>query len=193
MKKIKLLLIILLYSLFSKGQTATTCSLIASTNWTVSTSWSCGHIPTGSDNIYIGSNYTVTITTSIDLSNGNLTNMTIEGGLFFSGNASKLLLPTTTTVSLTSTGVVYTDVNDNSQKLKIGNNTVWTSNSGSIYGPSIATSTSGQLPIELINFIGENDGNKNILNGLQLLKLIIIIFFWKGLKMLLIGLNVLKY
>lgn len=140
-----------------------TCTLTASTNWTVAASWSCGHVPTGADNIVIPSGYTVTITTSVDLFGGSLTQMNIAGGLFFSGNTSTLKLPTTATVTLSSTGVIYTDVNNNSQKFKIGNNTIWTSNEGTVTGPSTATSTSGALPIELIDFTA-----KCVNNGIEL-------------------------
>lgn len=154
----KLKLFVFLYLLAASIKSQTTCSLTASTNWTVATSWSCGHVPTGSDNIYIPYGYTVTITTVINLSTGNLTSMIIDGVLLFSGNTSRLDLPSTTTVNLTSNGLVTTNVNNNSQKFYIGNNPIWTSNNGSVTGPSIGTSTSGQLPIELLYFYGIPSG-----------------------------------
>ena len=162
MKYIKLYISIL-FLISLKNSAVTTCSLTASTNWTVASSWSCGHVPTGSDNIYIPNGFTVTITTSIDLSAGSLTSMVIAGNLFFSGNTSTLLLPTTATITLTSTGTITTDVHNNSQKLKIGTNTVWSGNSGTITGPTTATSSSTPLPIELLEFTGTC-----ITNGVQL-------------------------
>lgn len=141
---------LLLFSLHVNA--VTTCSLTASTNWTVASSWSCGHVPLNTDNIFIPETFTVTITTSIDLSGGNLTDMTIAGTLFFSGNNSILKLPTTATVNLLSTGNITTDVNNASQKFKIGTNSIWESNSGTVTGPSTATSSSGALPIELLDF-----------------------------------------
>jgi len=162
MKPIKLYISIL-FLISLKNSAVTTCSLTASTNWTVASSWSCGHVPTGSDNIYIPNGFTVTVTTSIDLSGGSLTSMVIAGDLFFSGNTSKLLLPTTTTITLTSTGEITTDITNASQKLKIGTNTVWTGTSGTVTGPSTATSSSTPLPIELISF----DGSCST-NGVQL-------------------------
>lgn len=146
----RLIILIILLSIKCIG--VTTCSVQASTNWTLASTWSCGHVPNISDNIFIPNGFTVTITTSIDLTAGSNTYMVISGNLFFSGNSSTLLLPSTATVNLTSTGVVSSDVSNNSQKFKIGNNTIWTGNQGTVTGPSIATSSGGALPIELIYF-----------------------------------------
>ena len=154
MKKsvLKNLVAILLVTSVFKGYSAT-CTAIASGNFTLASTWSCGHVPIGTENITIPSGFTVTITSAIDLTTTNSnTFMSISGNLFFSGNASRLDLPSTATVTVNSGGTITTDVGNNSQKFKIGTNTIWTSNNGTVTGPTTATSSSSPLPIELVFF-----------------------------------------
>lgn len=134
---------------------AATCTAIASTNFTLASTWSCGHVPTGFDAIVIPSGYTVTITTAINLTTGNPTNtsISISGNLFFSGNASKLDLVETAVINIASGGKITTDQNNNSNKITIGPGSAeWDSNMGNLTGP-LAISN-GALPIELIEFTG---------------------------------------
>ena len=157
--------ILLFFTIICANSKAANCTLSASTNWTVASSWSCGHVPTGADNIIIPNGFTVTITTNVDLTSGSLTDLTIAGCLFFSGNTSKLSLPTSAVVNLTSTGLVKTDVSNNSQKFNIGNNNIWSSNTGNVPGPAVLTFTSTtNLPIELIDFTASCSSNHIQLN-----------------------------
>lgn len=142
--------IILLLTFNSK---AATCTAVASTNFTLASTWSCGHVPNGFDNIVIPSNFTVTITSAIDLTVGNPSNtsISISGNLFFSGNASRLSLVSSAVVNIASGGKITTDQNNNSNKITIGSGSAeWDSNMGNLTGP--LTISNGTLPIELIEF-----------------------------------------
>lgn len=144
--------IILLLTFNSK---AATCTAVASTNFTLASTWSCGHVPNGFDNIVIPSNFTVTITSAIDLTVGNPSNtsISISGNLFFSGNASRLSLVSSAVVNIASGGKITTDQNNNSNKITIGSGSAeWDSNMGNLTGP--LTISNGTLPIELIEFTG---------------------------------------
>lgn len=142
--------IILLLTFNSK---AATCTAVASTNFTLASTWSCGHVPNGFDNIVIPSNFTVTITSAIDLTVGNPSNtsISISGNLFFSGNASRLSLVSSAVINIASGGKITTDQNNNSNKITIGSGSAeWDSNMGNLTGP--LTISNGTLPIELIEF-----------------------------------------
>jgi hypothetical protein len=147
-----LLIFILAYVKASAGL----CTAIASTNFTLASTWSCGHVPTGFDQIVIPSGYTVTINTAIDLTIGGPTNtsLNISGTLFFSGNASRLDMVETAAIIIAPGGKITTDQNNNSQKINIGTGpSEWTSNDGNLSGPLVITN--GNLPIELLDFAGE--------------------------------------
>lgn len=134
---------------------AATCTAIASTNFTLASTWSCGHVPTGFDNIVIPSSYTVTITTAVDLTVGSPSNtsFSISGDLFFSGNSSRLALVSSAVINIASVGKITTDQNNNSNKITIGSGPAeWDSNMGNLTGP--LTVSNGTLPIELIDFTG---------------------------------------
>ncbi len=134
---------------------AANCTAVASTNFTLASTWSCGHVPNGFDNIVIPSGYTVTITTAIDLTVGNPSNtlITINGTLFFSGNSSRLALVSSAAIIINAGGKITTDQNNNSNKITIGSGPAeWDSNMGNLSGPLIMAN--GVLPIELIEFTG---------------------------------------
>lgn len=142
---------LLLFLTFNSN--AATCTAIASSNFTLASTWSCGHVPTGFDAIVIPSGYTVTITTAIDLTVGSPsnTNISISGNLFFSGNSSRLSLVSSAVINLASGGKITTDQNNNSNKITIGTGPAeWDSNMGDISGP--LTISNGALPVELIEF-----------------------------------------
>lgn len=144
-----------------------TCTALSSGNWTVAATWSCGHAPTCNDMIVIPNGYTVTITSAINLTGGGCANskININGVLLFSGNASKMDLVSTSTISIASGGAIMTDVTNNSQKITVGNGPAeWDSNSGNLYGPWVITDgvSASTLPIELIDFKGYSNQDKNI-------------------------------
>src|SRR4051812_7856728 len=91
----KLKFYLFIFILFNLKSNASICTAAASSNFTNAATWSCGHVPTGYDQIIIPFGYTVTISTAIDLTTGGPpspsgTLLTISGNLFFSGNASRL-------------------------------------------------------------------------------------------------------
>lgn len=146
---------------------AATCTAQASGNWTVAATWSCGHAPTCNDMIVIPNNYTVTVTSAIDLTGGGCANtkININGVLFFSGNASRLDLVSTATITIASGAAIMTDVLNNSQKITIGSGpSEWNSNLGNLFGPWVITNgvSSSTLPVELIDFSGFSNQDDNI-------------------------------
>ena len=158
----------LLLILLSFNVKAATCTAQASGNWTTAATWSCGHAPTCNDMIVIPNGYTVTVTSAIDLTGGGCTNtkININGILFFSGNASKMDLVASATITIASGGGIITDVANNSQKITIGNGPAeWDSNTGNLFGPwVIKDGVSGSvLPIELIDFAGNSNQDDNII------------------------------
>ena len=141
---------------------AATCTAIASTNWTLASTWSCGAAPSCNDIIVIPATYTVTINNTINLTGGGCTGtkINIYGTLFFSGNGSRLDLVSTSTINIYSGGKITTDQpGNNSQKINIGNgSSEWSSNNGNLSGPwTLSDGSSGSnpaLPIQLIEFKG---------------------------------------
>ncbi|MCD6020111.1 MAG: hypothetical protein K0S53_3232 [Bacteroidetes bacterium] len=155
---------LIIFALVSLKSNAGICTAISSADFTLPSTWSCGHTPTGFDQIIIPTGYTVTISTAIDLTVGGPTNtiLNISGTLFFSGNASRLDMVETAAIVVNPGGKITTDQNNNSQKINIGTGpSEWTSNDGNLSGPLVITN--GNLPIELLNFDGTC-----VTNGVQL-------------------------
>lgn len=155
--KIKLLLTVTVFVFLKITAYSATCNAIASTNWNLAATWSCGRVPNCNDVINIPSGYTVTITTSIDLTGGGCSNtvINISGQLFMSGNTSRLELVSTATININTGGRLHTDITNNSQKIIIGNGPAeWDSNTGDLTGPWRITNGSSitTLPVELIGF-----------------------------------------
>jgi len=136
---------------------AATCTAIASSNWTNTATWSCGHAPGCNDAIVIPAGYTVTISQAIDLTYAGCTgtSITIYGTLFMTGNASQLDLTPSSSISIYSGGRLITDALDNSQKIVIGSGPAeWDSSDGNISGPWIIRNgtSSSTLPVDLASF-----------------------------------------
>lgn len=154
----KLKFYLFIFIVFNLRSNAGVCTAIASTNFTLASTWSCGHVPNGFDQIIIPSGYTVTITSTIDLTLGGPpaptnTSLSISGNLFFSGNASRLQMVASAVINIAPGGKITTDQNNNSQKINIGSGqSQWSSNDGNLSGPVIITSVG--LPIELLGFSG---------------------------------------
>lgn len=170
----KLLLKTLCFYVFLLGyltSKSATCTATASGNWTVAANWSCGHVPTCNDIIVIPNTKTITITTAIDLTGGGCANTTINinGILLFSGNASRLDLVASATINIAAGGMIRTDVNNNSQKITIGNGSAeWDSNTGNLTGPWRITNGSSisTLPIELLDFTATTNNSTILLQWL---------------------------
>lgn len=154
----KLISYSIVFLLLNVKLNAATCTATASGNFTLASTWSCGHVPTGYDQINIPSGFTVTVTSAIDLTTGGPpsptnTSISISGVLFFSGNASKLDLVASAIINLAPGGKITTDQNNNSQKINIGSGqSEWSSNDGNLTGPLIISD--GVLPVELLDFSG---------------------------------------
>ncbi|MBC7693946.1 MAG: hypothetical protein H7141_00720 [Burkholderiales bacterium] len=146
---------------------AGTCTAIASTNFTLASTWSCGYVPTGYDYIVIPSGFTVTINSAVNLTSGGPpsptnTILNISGVLFFSGNASKLDLVASAAIIINTGGKITTDQNNSSQKINIGTGpSEWNSSMGNLSGPLLISNDN--LPVELIDFSGTC-----VVNGVQL-------------------------
>lgn len=157
--KTKLNTLIALLFLIPHFSNAATCTAIASTNWTLASTWSCGYVPLCTDDIVIPSGFTVTINTVVDLNtvgcSAENTTLIVNGQLFMSSNASRLYLPLAATITINAGGRLHTDVSNNSQKINIGGNvSEWDSNTGDLTGPWKITvnSSISTLPIELLEF-----------------------------------------
>jgi len=156
----KILFIFTLLHLFPKESRAQTCTAVASSNWTNTATWSCGHAPTCNDLIVIPAGYTVTISGSINLTGAGCpgTSIIVYGDLFMSGNASQLNLTASSSIAIYPGGTITTDISNNSQKIFIGTGPAeWNSADGNINGPWIIAngSSNGSLPIKLDHFTAE--------------------------------------
>lgn len=160
--KTKIILISVLFISSLYHLKSATCTAIASSNWILPTTWSCGHAPTCNDVIVIPAGYTVTVTTPVDLTGAGCANTTINiyGQLYMSGNVSRLTLVATASVNIFPGGLLHTDITNNSQKITIGTGTAeWDSNMGDLSGPLkiVNNGIVSTLPIELISFTGSCD------------------------------------
>lgn len=163
--------LLLLFSLLTLRLKPATCTALASTNWTLASTWSCGSVPGCNDLIIIPSGFTVTINTAVTMTGAGCANTRIDiyGVLFFSGNASRLDLVSTATINIYAGGRITTDQANNSQKINIGTGpSEWSSADGNLSGPwTITNGNSGPntvLPIELISFNGTCRSNEIQLN-----------------------------
>ena len=159
--KLKYIVFTIIFVSFFIKNYAATCTAIASGNWTLASTWSCGSAPACNDVIVIPSGYTVTINSAVNLT-GTLclgSNIKISGVLALVGTASRLDLVATSTITINAGGKITTDGSSgNSQKIFIGTGPAeWSSNNGNLTGPWRLSDGSSQstLPIELVSFTAD--------------------------------------
>jgi LPXTG-site transpeptidase (sortase) family protein len=84
-KSVIIFLILLLITLPTTTAYAAACTATTSGNWSSASTWSCGHVPTSSDDVMIGNGLSITVdvpavANSVTLNNGNAsTTLTIGG------------------------------------------------------------------------------------------------------------------
>ena len=156
-KKVNYLLIVTIFIFLVNKNYGAVCTATATSNWTLASTWSCGHAPACNDQIVIPAGCTVTISSPIDLT-GLLclgSNIKISGVVYMVGNTSRLDLVSTSTITINAGGKITTDNGSNSQKIFIGSGPAeWDSNTGGLTGPwkisdGVSQST---LPVELVSF-----------------------------------------
>ena len=140
--------ILLIILLFTTNISSAICTLIVDGgDWSNSSSWSCGYIPASSgDTMRIPASMTVVV----DINSPIYAFMRIEvsGTMQFS-NGQKINMDEFGVVEIYSGGSL---IGGNAgSRLNIGGNTLWQGNEPPLIGPTIV-STSGFLPIELIDF-----------------------------------------
>ncbi len=141
-----------------------TCVALATGNWEVSGTWSCGRTPTCGDSVVIPAFRTVTITTQLDYTGcGGPMAINIFGELHFqSGKKLKLACGSVLYVQ-TGGSVTGGGGGGTSNLIEICGANAWTSGMGDVSGP--ATITSGgvtPVPVELLYFKGAVTPNSTI-------------------------------
>lgn len=156
LNQFKFLAIIYLGLLFSVKSHSATCVAIASNDWSLPATWSCGRAPTCGDSLIIPVGITVTVKDVIDYQScfPQTIDVTIAGTLTFQ-TGKKLYLPCNSQLTVLAGGQVTAGGGGgNSNLISICNVTVWNTAAGTLSGPV-------SLPVELISFTGFQ--NKNII------------------------------
>lgn len=158
MKKTFNSIFLLFFTFVSVNTFADSCTAIANGNWENPAIWSCGHVPLAGDSVYISSGDTVTITTP-NLTYNDTLYIEIDGKLEFDGG--KLILVDGSQIVINTGGIIGAapPANGNNDKIRIGGNTVWTTNQGDLPGPLILNSGGVSLYISFINFDVDADDN----------------------------------
>lgn len=155
--KITLYFLSLVFVLLNYSAKSATCTATVSGNWENASTWSCGSVPTCSDNITIPSGYTVTITSVIDYSSGGGCSgrsmyININGVLQFQ-TGKKITFPNASEIHVNGSGNIQPGGGGGSSNLiNFGSTVVWSAGAGAVYGPAVLNMEG--LPIELVFFNG---------------------------------------
>jgi hypothetical protein len=148
--------IILLFGIL-KLNAGTIQAVQNNSDWSTSTTWDLGRIPTNGDIIIIPAGITVTITPNINTPGNSLT-IYIYGTLNFVGGGAKLTINSSSNIVVYAGGMI-TSTGSPSQTLSIGSNTVYQGNQAPIVGAQYANNTTGSgfmpfipLPVKFISF-----------------------------------------
>jgi hypothetical protein len=107
--------------------------------WDQPTTWSLNRVPQAGDTILIGAGNIITI--NADESLGSPSFLKIYGKLYFENQSSTLSLATNSFVWVFAGGMIQGT--SASQKLRINSTAVFTGNQDPVYGPMMASTTSG--------------------------------------------------
>lgn len=152
----KTLIVLLVTTLLFTGSTiAATCVSLGNGNWNAPSTWSCGSVPTGGDNITILAGHTVAISAVTNVIGAAVT-INLDGILLFDTPGAKLRLPCGSIIIISATGSIQsTGVGQASHDIRICRNLVWTGTDGPLTGPLVIGIV---LPIELTFFNAESNG-----------------------------------
>jgi hypothetical protein len=151
--------ITLLVSLFvfSGFTIAATCVTLGNGSWNSPSTWSCGAVPTGGDDITIQAGHTVTISSLTNIVGLPVT-ITIDGIMLFDSPGAKLRLPCGSIIIINSTGSIQSSgVGQPSHSIRICLDDVWSGTDGPLFGPLVIGVV---LPIELTYFNAEANGTE---------------------------------
>lgn len=142
---------------FSGSSFAANCNSLGSANWNVPSTWSCGFIPAGGDEITILAGDTVAISTVINIMGLSVT-VHVQGVLIFDSPNSQLNLPCNSVIIITPTGSIQTSgPSQANQVIRICRGNVWQGADGTLTGPLIIGLI---LPIELTYFDAESNNDR---------------------------------
>ncbi|HSZ26466.1 MAG TPA: hypothetical protein VK766_12125, partial [Cytophagaceae bacterium] len=153
---------------FNNKVFGTTCTALATGNWSNTANWSCGAVPVGGDTIVIPAAMTV----AFDMGNYTMPGvpavlLQVYGTLQFNGG-TKLGLPANSNINIYSGGAINgAGGGGNSNYIKIGGISVWSAGDGNQTGPETintscpASSGGCTLPVTLLKFTGEYNVSEN--------------------------------
>lgn len=156
---------------------ATICTNTVSGNWTTSSIWSCGRVPTCGDTVVIKASTTVSMTAHTNLYSSCASCATaacnttctakilivVNGNWWFSSGGGKISLPCCSQIFINSTGSLSPQGNGNSSNINICNNEVWRAGDGQQTSGCFPTPCSS-LPVELVAFVGNLEVKTVFLN-----------------------------
>ena len=142
--------------LFSGFTFAATCVSLGNGDWNTPSTWSCGAVPSGGDNITIQAGDTVTISSVTNITGAAVT-INIDGVFMFDNPSAKLRLPCGSIIIISATGSIQsTGIGQSSHSIRICRDDVWSGSDGPLYGPIVIGIV---LPIELTFFDAESQGS----------------------------------
>ncbi|MFK7785420.1 MAG: T9SS type A sorting domain-containing protein [Crocinitomicaceae bacterium] len=147
----------LVFLLFISGSSlAVNCNSLGTANWNIPSTWSCGSVPIGGDEILISLGDTVAISTVINIM-GLAVTVHVQGVLIFDSPNSQLNLPCNSVIVITPTGSIQTSgPSQANQVIRICRGDVWQGADGTLTGPTIIGLI---LPLELTYFDAESTNN----------------------------------
>jgi hypothetical protein len=150
-------IVLLVYTLvFASYSSAAVCQSLGNGNWNTPSTWSCGTLPTGGDQIRIMAGDTVSISTVTNILGPSVT-LTIDGVFLFDNPSAKLRLPCGSIIIITASGSIEsTGVGQPSHSIRICRDEVWSGSDGTLTGPLVIGVI---LPIELTFFDAESSAD----------------------------------
>lgn len=158
----KFIPILFLLLLGFRSQASVTCVAIAAGNWESGSTWSCGHMPTCGDSVYIPFGITVTVTTVCSYGCTGGIGVVVGGVLFFQ-TGKKLELPCSSYVDVKLGGLIDPGTGGgNSNLISICGTTVWNAGMGPETGPICYNCS--VLPVQLTAFTASCSNQSVTLN-----------------------------
>ncbi len=157
---------------------ATICTNTVSGNWSTTSIWSCGHVPTCGDTVIIKASTTVSMTAHSNYYTGCASCATaacnttctakmfivVNGKWWFSNGGGKISLPCCSKIFISTTGTLDPQGNGSSSTIDICNSQVWRAADGAVGSGGCFPTPCSSLPVELIAFVGNLEVKTVFLN-----------------------------